>query len=109
MKKILLISEIFLHYRVSLYNEFNHLFKTKNIEFHVISNKKNSSSFDIEFHYYQTKYNYKKIIKLINEINPQYIIVFWHPYSFTTWKLLIRIRMKNNTALIYWGHGWSMK
>jgi len=107
MKRILLFSEISLHYRESLYNEFGNMFKEQGWELSVFWEKQGVQG-NNSFRELTGKYTFRNGRKAIKNIDPGIIILFWNIYTIHSWLLLIWLRL-NRKKVIYWSHGVSMK
>lgn len=107
-KKILLISEILLHYRISLYNLFWSLFNENNIELLLMADKENNKELRSEFNYIEVDFSFFKIIKHIKQAQPEMIIFFWNIHNVSSWLIALWIKWKG-IKLIYWSHGGSMQ
>ncbi|AZQ63568.1 glycosyltransferase [Flammeovirga pectinis] len=106
-QKVLLISEQILHYRASLYNEFNSLFEENNIELDVVSDKDNKSDYKLKFQFEKLPYKVNKVTNLIKRRSPDIVILFWNIYNINTWLITLYLK-SNRIPFIYWTHGISM-
>jgi glycosyltransferase involved in cell wall biosynthesis len=107
MKRILLFSEISLHYRESLYNEFGRLFNKQGWELSVFWKRKQEQS-SSAFTEISEKYSFRNSRRAVKSIDPDIVILFWNIYTVHSWLLLIWLRLKRK-KVIYWSHGVSMK
>lgn len=108
MKKILLISNYVYHYRISNYNYFHDEFKKLGYEFHVLTNKAQEVSFEINFPLHTLDSNPLSYITFIKNLKPVVVITFLHLrdsiiYFVNTYCKLAKI------PLIYWNFGINLK
>lgn len=104
MKRILLISNQVLHYRIKIYNHFYHEFLMLGMEFHVLSNAYQEVDFPIAFKKHELPFGVSSYLKKVNQIKPDLIIFFLHLRDTPFFPLLTYCRFKHIPA-IYWGHG----
>lgn len=106
-ERILLVSELMRHYRISLYNVFTTYFEENGIELIVFSDKEIKSE-EIKFSYFKKKPNFSNLKRITKETNPEKVIFFWNIYNLFSWKYLIWLKIKK-IKVIYWSHGVSMQ
>lgn len=104
MKRILLISNYVFHYRQKVYNYFFSEFKKYEYEFHVLSDKYQDVDFAVNFKKHVVKKKFKRYKRIIQEINPDVIILFLHLKDYVMFPLMLYCRI-NKIPVIYWNHG----
>jgi len=108
MKKLLVISNKVMHYRVSIYNYFQKRFKESGWDLLVRSNelqKKNPHPLEFDFKEIPLKYsNYRREIK---KINPDAVIVFLHLRDLVIWPLLFWMKHRK-IPVAFWTKGLNL-
>ncbi len=108
MKKILLISNKVMHYRVSIYNYFARRFRQNGWDFIVRSNalqKENPHPLDFDFR--EIEFSFGNYRKEIDRINPDVVILFLHLKDLILWPLIHWLRMKK-IPVIGWTKGMNL-
>lgn len=109
MKKVLLISNRVMHYRVSIYNHFARAFREMGYEFIVRSNElQRENPYPIEFDFKEIPFKFSDYRKEINDIRPDYVIVFLHLKNFIVWPLVHWLKLKN-IPVVYWNKGINLE
>ena len=94
-KRILLISNKVMHYRVSVYNYFHRRFASMGFEFCVVADslqKQNRRRMEFEFH--EIPFNFFKYRKTIRDLRPDAVILFLHLKDWITWPLIHWLRFQ---------------
>jgi glycosyltransferase involved in cell wall biosynthesis len=96
MKKILLISNKMMHYRVSVYNFFFQKFREAGYEFIVRANElqKNNAN-KILFDFKEVPFSVNRYRRELASINPDAVILFLHLKESIAWFLLHWLKLKN--------------
>lgn len=108
MKRILLISNKVLHYRIKIYNAFFEKFQKMGYEFHVISNEYQKVDYPIKFIKHERPFSVHGYISAIKEIKPNVCINFLHLKDKLIIPLTFYCRM-HGIPMIYWNHGINIK
>src|SRR4030042_2289124 len=108
MKKVLLISNRVMHYRVSIYNYLSRKFEECGWDFIVRSNelqKKNPHR--LEFDFREIPFSFANYRREINRINPDAVIMFLHLRDVIVWPLLLWLKLKKLPAG-FWTKGVNL-
>lgn len=110
-RKILLISNLLMHYRVPVYNYFHRRFRASGYEFSVIADaiqKQNQRPLEFEFH--ELPFDFLRYRKAINDENPSAVILFLHLKDPITWPLIHWLRIRR-IPFAFWtkGGNWDAK
>lgn len=108
MKKLLLISNKVLHYRIRIYNAFFEKWQELGYEFHVASNEYQNIDFEIKFIQHKLEFGSVKYAKLIDDLKPDAVINFLHLKDKMIIPLTFYCRLKG-VPMIYWNHGVNLK
>ena len=109
MKKILLISNKVLHYRIKIYNYIHFKLREEGYEFILLTNMIQTNSDEKpEFTALTEPFNYFKYKNRINEIDPDIVILFLHLKNLMMLPLIINLKFRK-IPVIYWNHGINQK
>ncbi|MFI3214119.1 MAG: glycosyltransferase family 4 protein [Eubacteriales bacterium] len=104
MKKILLISNHVFHYRQKLYNYFQKKFNEDGYQLHVLSDSFQVVDFSAEYKKYETTMSITNYVKVLDEINPDVVILFLHLKDYVMLPLISFCKIRK-IPVIYWNHG----
>jgi len=108
IKKILLITNKVMHYRVPVYNYFAKRFEEYGYFFTVRSNSlQKENTHDILFDFKKIPFKFLKYKMEINEIAPDFVILFLHLKNFIIWPLLHWLKLKK-IPVIFWTKGVNL-
>ena len=108
MKKILLVSNKVLHYRIRIYNAFYERWKRLGYEFHVVSNEYQKVDFEIKFIRHDLEFSTSRYARFISELKPDVVINFLHLKDRMIIPLTYYCHIKG-IPMIYWNHGVNLK
>lgn len=104
-RKVLLISNLVMHYRVSVYNYFYRRFRESGFEFSVIADglqRENQRA--LEFEFQELPFDFLKYRKAILHMQPAAVILFLHMKELITWPLLHWLKMRK-IPFAFWTKG----
>ena len=108
MKKILLISNRVMHYRVSIYNYFYRRFMEYGYEFIVRCNElQQQNPHSLEFDFKEIDFKFRKYKKEIKAINPDAVIIFLHLKNRMIWLLVHWLKWKR-IPIVFWTKGLNL-
>ena len=108
MKKVLLISNRVMHYRVSVYNYFARTFPQHGWELVVRSDElQKENPHPLEFDFREIDLTFRNCRDEIARIDPKVVILFLHLKDPVLWPLIHWLPMKN-IPLIYWTKGANL-
>ncbi|MCG2777801.1 MAG: glycosyltransferase family 4 protein [Desulfobacterales bacterium] len=108
MKKILLISNRVMHYRITVYNYFARRFKEHGWEFIVRADQlQEQNTHPLEFDFKEVDFKFSKYKKEIENINPDVVIIFLHLKDIMIWPLLHWLKYKK-TPIAFWTKGANL-
>jgi glycosyltransferase involved in cell wall biosynthesis len=108
MKKVLLISNRVMHYRVSIYNYFARNFREYGWDFIVRANalqKKNPHS--LRFNFKEIPFRFLDYRREIKEIRPDVVILFLHLRDYIIWPLLFWLKLAK-IPVVFWTKGFNL-
>jgi glycosyltransferase involved in cell wall biosynthesis len=95
MKKVLLVSNRVMHYRVSVYNYFHRRFRESGFEFSVIaSSLQEQNQKPLEFELRELPFNFLKYRKAISDAQPDVVILFLLMKELITWPLIHWLKLR---------------
>jgi glycosyltransferase involved in cell wall biosynthesis len=105
MKKILLVSNKVMHYRVSIYNYLKSEFDKKGYEFIVLSDElQKENEIPLKFEMFEMPLRFLSCKSIIQNMNPEAVIVFLHIKDLITWKLIHWLKY-NKIPVAFWTKG----
>jgi glycosyltransferase involved in cell wall biosynthesis len=108
MKKVLLISNRVMHYRVSIYNYFAHAFRRHGWELVVRSNElQKENPHPLEFDFREIPFSFRRYREEIRSIAPRVVILFLHLKDRLLWPLIHWLPFKG-IPLVYWTKGANL-
>jgi len=108
MKKVLLISNRVMHYRVSVYNYFHRRFNESGWEFIVRSDElQKENPYPLDFDFRSIPFEFWKYKKEIENIRPDAVILFLHLRDRIIWPLFAWLKMKK-IPVIFWTKGLNL-
>jgi glycosyltransferase involved in cell wall biosynthesis len=102
MKKVLLISNRVMHYRVPVYNYFWRRFREIGFEFIVRSDElQKQNPYALEFDFKELPFKFSRYKKEIERLNPDVVIVFLHLKDLMIWPLVHWLKLRG-TPVAFW-------
>ena len=87
-RKVLLVSNLVMHYRVSVYNYFHRRFRESGLEFSVIADRlQEENRKHLEFDFQQLPFDFLKYRKAVLDLKPAVVILFLNMKNSITWPL----------------------
>jgi glycosyltransferase involved in cell wall biosynthesis len=108
MRRLLLISNKVMHYRVSIYNYFYDEFQKDQWDLIIRSNELDSQNpYILKFDYKEVDFHFKNYISEINEIKPDVVILFLHLKDYILWPLVHWLKLKK-IPIVFWTKGMNL-
>jgi glycosyltransferase involved in cell wall biosynthesis len=108
MKKVLLVSNKVMHYRVSVYNEFADLFRARGYEFSVIANElQKENPHPLKFDFKEIPFRFSLYRKEIRRLRPDVVIIFLHNKDRIGFPLMYWLRLKG-IPILWWNKGANL-
>ena len=108
MKKLLLITNKLMHYRVSVYNYFYHRFKELGWELIVISNElQKQNTHPLAFEFKEMEFNFNNYKKEVEKMDPDCVIIFLHLKDKIIWPLVHWLKFKK-IPIAFWTKGLNL-
>ena len=105
MKRILLISNKVMPYRVSLYNYFQREFLRLNWEFAVFADAlQRGNRKPLQFHFRELPLSFFRLKSAIEQYNPSVVILFLHLRDLVIWPLIHWLKLKH-ISFAFWTKG----
>jgi glycosyltransferase involved in cell wall biosynthesis len=110
-KEILLVSNLVMHYRVSVYNSFHRRFADMGYNFSVLANAlQKQNKRPLEFEFRELPFNYSKYCKTINALSPSAVILFLRLKDWIIWPLIHWLKFRKIPFAIWTkGCNWDAK
>lgn len=104
-RRVLLLSNRVMHYRVPVYNYFHKRFREFGYEFSVIADRlSGDNQKPIEFGLQQLPFDFLKYRKVIRELKPTAVILFLHLKDRITWPLIHWLKVQR-IPFAFWTKG----
>jgi hypothetical protein len=108
MRKVLLVSNRVMHYRVSIYNEFNRRFRERGWELVVRADElQKENTNPIGFDFREIPFRFSDYRREIDAIRPDAVIIFLHLRELITWPLVHWLRLKG-IPVLFWTKGVNL-
>lgn len=105
MRRILLVSNKVLPYRIGVYNDFSERFSRAGYEFHVLSNKIDKvPEVPVLFSHKEMPFNICKYMSFVDSLNPLCVLLFLHLKDRVQIPLVLHCNRKD-IPVIYWNKG----
>jgi glycosyltransferase involved in cell wall biosynthesis len=102
MKRVLLVSNRVMHYRVSVYNYFCRKFQERGWELVVRSNElQKENPYPLNFDFKEVKHDFYAYKLEIEKIKPEVVIIFLHLRELMIWPLVCWLKFKN-IPVVFW-------
>lgn len=107
-KKVLLISNRVMHYRVSLYNYFSRRFRENGWELLVRGDEmQKENPYPPHFDYRSIPFSFAEYRREIKKIKPDAVIIFLHLRDAVIWPLLLWLKFKG-VPVVFWTKGANL-
>jgi glycosyltransferase involved in cell wall biosynthesis len=107
-RRVLLISNRLMHYRVSVYNYFWHRFRECDWEFSVLANElQRQNQNRPQFQLVERPFHFGKYVQEIRRINPDVVILFLHLKDRILWPLIHWLKL-SRTPVALWTKGRNL-
>lgn len=103
MRRILLLSNTIMHYRVKVYNDLAIILRDKGYEFYVASDSVQDEVNPVQFRYHAMN-SLREWRKAIDDCKPSAVILFLHLKDGILFQV-IRYCRKKGIKVVYWNHG----
>ena len=104
-RKVLLISNLVMHYRVSVYNYFHRRFHESGLEFAVIADRlQKENRRPLEFEFQELPFDFLNYRKAILDAQPSVVILFLHLKDLIIWPLVHWLKMRG-IPFAFWSKG----
>jgi len=108
MKKVLLISNTVMHYRVSVYNFFADQFKADGWEFYVRTNRLQTTNLNpLRFNLREVPLTFRSVAHEVREIAPDAVILFLHLKDRALWPIAHWLKLRQ-TPFAFWTKGTNL-
>jgi glycosyltransferase involved in cell wall biosynthesis len=102
MKKVLLVSNEVMHYRVSVYNDFARRFRQRGYEFIVRADRlQKKNPHPVEFDFRAVPFRFSLYRKEIRALDPDIVILFLHIKDVIFFPLLYWLRLSRRPVLLW--------
>jgi glycosyltransferase involved in cell wall biosynthesis len=110
-RRVLLVSNLVMHYRVPVYNYFHRRFRELGFEFSVVADGVQEQNQILpQFELREVPFDFSAYRKIISETQPTAVILFLRMKEFITWPLMHWLKMRR-IPFAFWtkGANWDAK
>jgi glycosyltransferase involved in cell wall biosynthesis len=107
MKKILLVSNTVMHYRVSVYNYFCEQFRSRGYEFAVLADRLQQGRATVQFPFKALPFRFSLYRDEIRRIEPDYVILFLHLKDLVIFPLVHWLK-RERIPFLFWTKGANL-
>lgn len=102
MRRVLLVSDRVMHYRVPVYNYFWERFRERGWEFVVRANElQKANTHSLKFDFRETPFDFTAYKLEIERLEPEVVIVFVHLKDLMIWPLVHWLKLRG-TPVVFW-------
>ncbi|MGH9522063.1 MAG: hypothetical protein ACRD3E_05995, partial [Terriglobales bacterium] len=104
-RPVVLISNVVMHYRVSVYNYFHKRFRDAGYEFSVLTDRlQGENQRGLDFSLQEVPFRFSQYKRALSEIDPAAVIIFLHLKDRVLWPLIHWLKWKN-IPFAFWTKG----
>ncbi len=110
-RKVVLVSNEVMHYRVPVYNYFHSRFRDYGFDFSVVTNRlQKQNRQPLEFDLVELTFGVRSYMRLLNAMDPVAVILFLHLKDLVLWPLIHWLKMRG-TPFAFWtkGGNWDAR